>query len=136
MCLGYRGHPRFRPSFSGAMVTAGPAESACEHRLQICNTDMISPGGNTVAGLKLQENMDELRVLGCTNQDQVTQAVSAMNIPENLKIGTKVFLAGSPANHDPDGNRSGKQYECNGNGISKRLLAKAKAKGRVHSATP
>ena len=94
------------------MVTPGPAESACEHRLQICITDMISPGGNTVAGRKLQENMDELRVLGCTNQDQVTQNVSAMNIPEKLKIGTKVFLVGSPADHDPDGN--GHADQCGG----------------------
>ena len=56
--------------------------------------------------------MDELRVLGCTNQDQVTQNVSAMNIPENLKIGTKVFLVGSPADHDPDGN--GHADQCGG----------------------
>ena len=113
----FGGHPRLRPSLSGpsevAMVTTGPAESAYEHRLQIYLTDMISPGRNTVARVRMEDNMNELRELGCTQQEQVEQNVSAMNIPTHLKSGTKVFLAGSPADHDPDGHRRGNQ--CGGN---------------------
>ena len=74
---------------------------------------MISPGRNTAASVRMEENMNELRELGCTQQEQVHQNVSAMNIPTHLKSGTKVFLVGSPTDHDPDGHRHGNQ--CGGN---------------------
>lgn len=47
--------------------------------------------------------MEVLRSLNCTRQLRPRENVSALDIPESLKNEGTVFLAGSPANHDPDG---------------------------------
>ena len=48
--------------------------------------------------------MQRLVSLGCPT-GWPRQDVSAFAIPEDLLVNTAVFLAGSPANHDPDSNR-------------------------------
>jgi hypothetical protein len=67
-------------------------------------TDMASPSSTTLAGQHLEQNMSYLRDAGIT-QEQPVQMVSALDVPSDLKHGTIVYLAGSPANHDPDNNR-------------------------------
>lgn len=63
-------------------------------------TDMVSPGPESVAGIELERNMLRLRKEGYSGNTPL-QGVSALNIPERLKENVAVFLAGSPANHDP-----------------------------------
>ena len=67
-------------------------------------TDMVSPGVDSLAGAQHKEHMARLRELGCP-QSWPRQAVSALAIPADLHEGTKVFLVGSPANHDPANDR-------------------------------
>ena len=68
-------------------------------------TDMISPPPGTLAGEQLLTNMRVLETFGST-QRKPLQNVDAFNIPQHLKTGPhKMFLAGSPANNDPSGNR-------------------------------
>ena len=57
--------------------------------------------------------MEELRRLKCTAQPLPHQNVSALDIPEELKNEGKVFLVGSPANHDPYRQRLAGQHGGN-----------------------
>ena len=67
-------------------------------------TDQSSPASHTFAGSELRRNMQQLRIAGYSTQEEPEQQVSALDIPSHLKVGTSVFLIGSPANHDPDNN--------------------------------
>ena len=85
------------------MATEGPICS-----LEIIVTDMTSPSAETSAGKSLRANMEALRNLNCTcqeSQELPLQNVSAMDISDKLRNEGTVFLAGSPANHDPSGER-------------------------------
>jgi hypothetical protein len=73
-------------------------------------TDMVSPAPQTLAGRELETNMQVLLRMRCT-QTWPLQGVSAFQVPTDLKTGTTVFLAGSPANHDPENKRmEGESY--------------------------
>ena len=62
----------------------------------------------------MRANMEELRRLKCTAQPPLPrQNVSALDIPEELKNEGKVFLVGSPANHDPCRQRLAGQHGGN-----------------------
>ena len=76
-------------------------------------TDMTSPSPSTASGQVLRTNMDALRKLKYTDQQEPRQNVSALDIPEELKNEGTVFLVGSPANHDPDRNRHAGQFGGN-----------------------
>ena len=71
---------------------------------RIVPTDMASPGPETLAGEQLEANMLRLRQEGCS-LSRPLQQISALEIPQDLKEGTAVFLAGSPAGHDPANRR-------------------------------
>ena len=61
----------------------------------------------------MRANMEELRRLKCTAQPLPHQNVSALDIPEELKNEGKVFLVGSPANHDPNRQKLAGQHGGN-----------------------
>ena len=82
-------------------------------KFEVIVTDMISPSAETPAGTTMRANMEELRRLKCTAQLLPHQNVSALSIPEQLKMEGKVFLVGSPANHDPYGQRLAGQHGGN-----------------------
>ena len=67
-------------------------------------TDKFSPVPQTLAGRALDANMELLRRMGCS-QMRPRQRVSAFEVSTDLQTGTAVFLAGSPANHDPQNQR-------------------------------
>ena len=83
------------------------------HRFEVIVTDMISPSAETPAGTTMRENMEELRRLECTAQPLPHQNVSALSIPDHFKTEGKVFLVGSPANHDPYGQKLAGQHGGN-----------------------
>ena len=68
-------------------------------------TDMYSPSAETLAGNELRLSMERLQAAGC-KQEMPIQGVSALQIPESLKEGALMFIAGSPANHDSSGKRA------------------------------
>ena len=82
-----------------AMTRQGPIS-----RFQFILTNMASPNAETPGGQTMQANMEKLRNLNCTTQEEPMQNVSALKIPEGLLTEGTVFLVGSPANHGPDGN--------------------------------
>lgn len=61
---------------------------------------MVSPAPESVAGQELRRAQD---ALGCA---PVRQGVSALQLPQDLLKVADMVLAGSPANHDPVGNRA------------------------------
>jgi hypothetical protein len=81
-----------------------PSDMAMPLAARLIITDMVSPAVGSLAGVELGERMAKLRDLGCP-QSWPRQEVSALAIPADLHKGTKVFVAGSPANHDPDNGR-------------------------------
>jgi hypothetical protein len=71
---------------------------------QLTITDMLSPAPDTMGGRELASNLNKLADLGCSGAPPL-QHVSLFRIPaEHLNTHT-IFLAGSPANHDPMGDR-------------------------------
>ena len=90
------------------MAITGPTR-----RFEVVVTDMTSPSAETTAGKTMRANMEALRQLKCTGQEQPMQDVSALDIPEVLKNEGTVFLVGSPANLDPYGDRLPGQYGGN-----------------------
>ena len=68
-------------------------------------TDMRSPAPDTLAGRTLSANMERLRRRGLCQQSEPHQNVSVLEIPALLAAAAKVFVAGSPANHDPQNRR-------------------------------
>lgn len=83
-----------------AEPTTGPP-AGCS----IILTDMESPAPDTPAGQELLRRLALLRNLGATTQLWPRQKVSALAVPTDLMGSGTVFLAGSPANHDPHNNR-------------------------------
>ena len=79
------------------MEISGPVR-----RFDVIVTDMESPNITTPAGIQLQANMEELRKLKCTTDKRPRQNVSVFKIPQPLLQEAKVFIVGSPANHNPD----------------------------------
>ena len=90
-----------------AMASQGPIR-----RFEVIVTDMTSPSAETPAGTTMLANMEELRKFNCTVQ-LPCQNVSALDIPEQLKMEGKVFLVGSPANQDPYRQRLAGQHGGN-----------------------
>ena len=78
-------------------------------------TDMRSPDAETPSGKIMRRNMKLLRNLKYSHQALPQQNVSALDIPKHLLQEGNVFLVGSPANHDPCGDRVAGQH---GNNIS------------------
>ena len=91
------------------------AHTAASPMFDIVVTDMRSPDPETTSGKIMRENMKLLRNLNYTHQALPHQNVSALDIPKHLLQGGNVFLVGSPANHDPCGDRMAGQH---GNNIS------------------
>ena len=91
-------------------LIAGAAHFAMPAMLgaRITVTDMVSPEPETLAGQQLELNMRCLRDVGSV-QERPLQMVSAFEVPPALKDGTAVFLAGSPAGHDPANRRFSEQ---------------------------
>ena len=58
-------------------------------------------------------NMSTLKEANFTTQDEPDQGVSALEIPTRLSSIGNVFLVGSPANHDPEGESLAGQFGGN-----------------------
>lgn len=91
-------------ALGGYLAEEGRGRPATPLAARLTLTDMRSPGPETVAGQELAQNLLRLAGLGGSGAHPA-QRVSLFEIPSALLETHTVFLAGSPANHDPDNER-------------------------------
>jgi hypothetical protein len=69
-------------------------------------TDMESPQPGNIAGDELERNLRTMQQEAGSTVARPLRGISALNVPAGLMEGVGVFLAGSPANHDLEGDRT------------------------------